>query len=70
MKILSKEDVKTLTMDQKLELMGLFLSENRRQDQIPVSPEVEYEIKSRLKTFPHDKTASVAWEEAKRRLML
>ncbi|MEP6606212.1 MAG: addiction module protein [Nitrosospira sp.] len=69
MRILSKEDVKTLTMDQKLELMDLFLSESLGQDQIPVSPEVEYEIKSRLKTFPQDKAASVAWEEAKRQLM-
>ena len=69
MKILSKEDAKTLMTDQKLELMDFCLSESLGQDQILISPEVEYEIKSRLKTFPHDKAESVTWEEAKRRLM-
>lgn len=69
MKMLTREDVKTLTADQKLDLMDL-LSESLGQDQIPVSPEVKDEIKSRLKTFPQDKAASVAWKDAKRRLML
>lgn len=68
MKMLTREDVKTLTADQKLDLMDL-LSESLEQDQIPVSPEVADEIKSRLKTFPQDKAASVTWEDAKRRLM-
>lgn len=68
MKMLTREDVKTLTADQKLDLMEL-LSESLEQDQIPVSPEVTDEVKSRLKTFPQDKAASVAWEDAKRRLM-
>ena len=50
MKMLTREDVKTLTTDEKLELMGL-LSERIGQNQIPVSAEVEDEIKRRLKTF-------------------
>jgi hypothetical protein len=43
MKMLSKEDVKTLTADQKLELMDL-LSESLEEDQIPLSPEVRDEV--------------------------
>lgn len=62
--MLSKEDVKIPTADQKLGLTDLFLSENLGQDQIPVSPEVEYEATSRLKTFTQDKVESVAWETA------
>jgi putative addiction module component (TIGR02574 family) len=68
MKMLTREDVKTLTRDEKLELMDL-LSESLGQNQIPVSPEVEDEIRRRLKTFSQDKAESVGWEDAKRRLM-
>lgn len=68
MKMLTREDLKTLTIDEKLELMDL-LSESLGQNQIPVSAEVEDEIKRRLKTFSQDKAESVAWEDAKRQLM-
>lgn len=64
MKMLSKGDVKILTTDQKLEMMDIFLSESLGWDQIPISPEVEREIKSRLKTFLQDKAGLVAWENA------
>ncbi len=49
--------------------MDFFLSKSLGQDQILISSEVEYEIKSRLKTFPHDKAESVARKDAKRGLI-
>lgn len=68
MKTLTRNDIKALTANQKLELRDL-ISENLEEDQIPVTPQIREEIKSRLETFPQDKVASVAWKDAKQRLM-
>lgn len=54
MKILSKEALKTLPMDKKLELMDFFLSESRGQDQIPTSQRLG--MKSRLASKPFLRT--------------
>ena len=50
MRMLTRDDVKALTADQKLELMDL-LSESLEEEQIPVSPEVRDEVESCLKTY-------------------
>jgi len=60
MKMLTKEDVKALTADQKLELMDL-LSESLEENNIPVSPEVRDEVESRLTTFDEDKKTALPW---------
>ena len=67
MKMLTRDDVKTLTADQKLELMDL-LSESFEDEQIPVSPEVRNEVESRLKTYDEDKKTAMPWRDALRRL--
>ena len=54
MRMLTKDDVKALTADQKLELMDL-LSESLEEEHIPVSPGVRNEVESRLKTYDEDK---------------
>ncbi len=69
MKTLTRNDIKALTADQKLELLDL-ISESLEEDQIPVTPEIRDEIKSRLETLLQDKAASVAWKDVKQRLML
>lgn len=68
MKTLTRNDIKALTANQKLELLDL-ISESLEEDQIPVTPQIREEIKSHLETFPQDKVASVAWKDAKQRLM-
>ncbi|SFN67615.1 addiction module protein [Nitrosospira briensis] len=67
MKMLTKEDVRALTADQKLELMDL-LSESLEEDNIPVSPEVRDEVESRLTTFDEDKETALPWRDALRQL--
>ena len=67
MRMLTRDDVKTLTADQKLELMDL-LSESFEDEQIPVSPEVRNEVESRLKTYDEDKKTAMPWKDALRRL--
>jgi putative addiction module component (TIGR02574 family) len=67
MRMLTRDDVKTLTADQKLELMDL-LSESFEDEQIPVSPEVRNEVESRLKTYDEDKKTAMPWRDALRRL--
>ena len=68
MRMLTRDDVKALTADQKLELMDL-LSESLEEEQIPVSPEVRNEVESRLKTYDEDKeAAAMPWRDALRRL--
>ena len=66
MRMLTKEDVKTLTADQALELMDL-LSESLEEEQIPVSPKARNEVESPLKTYDEDKKAAVPWRDALRR---
>jgi putative addiction module component (TIGR02574 family) len=65
--MLTRDDVKALTADQKLELMDL-LSESLEEEQIPVSPEVRNEVESRLKTYDEDKKVAMPWRDALRRL--
>ena len=67
MRRLTRDDVKALTADQKLELMDL-LSESLEEEQIPVSPEVRNEVESRLKTYDEDKKVVMPWMDALRRL--
>lgn len=67
MKMLTKEDVKALTADQKLELMDL-LSESLEENQIAVSSEVRGEVESRLKTYAEDRKMTLPWRDALRRL--
>ena len=67
MRMLTRDDVKALTADQKLELMDL-LSESLEEEQIPVSPEVRDEVESRLKTYDEDKKVAMPWRDALRRL--
>ena len=67
MRMLTRDDVKTLTADQKLELMDL-LSESLEEEQIPVSPEVRNEVESRLRTYDEDKKVAMPWRDALRRL--
>ena len=67
MRMLTRDDVKALTADQKLELMDL-LSESLEEEQIPVSPEVRNEVESRLKTYDEDKKTGMPWGDALRRL--
>jgi putative addiction module component (TIGR02574 family) len=67
MRMLTRDDVKALTADQKLELMDL-LSESLEEEQIPVSPEVRNEVESRLKTYDEDKKVAMPWRDALRRL--
>jgi putative addiction module component (TIGR02574 family) len=67
MRMLTRDDVKALTPDQKLELMDL-LSESLEEEQIPVSPEVRNEVESRLKTYDEDKKTATPWRDALRRL--
>ncbi|MBN9132303.1 MAG: addiction module protein [Nitrosospira multiformis] len=67
MRMLTRDDVKALTADQKLELMDL-LSESLEEEQIPVSPEVRNEVESRLKTYDEDKKTATPWRDALRRL--
>ena len=67
MRMLTRDDVKALTADQKLELMDL-LSESLEEEQIPVSPEVRNEVESRLKTYDEDKKTAMPWRDALRRL--
>lgn len=67
MKMLTKEDVKTLTVDQKLELIDL-LSESLEDDDVPVSAGVRTEVESRLKTYDEDKKTALPWRDALRRL--
>ncbi len=67
MRTLTRDDVKALTADQKLELMDL-LSESLEENQIPVSPEVRDEVESRLKTYDEDKKTAMPWRDALRRL--
>ena len=67
MRMLTRDDVKALTADQKLELMDL-LSESLEEEQIPVSPEVRNEVESRLKTYDEDKKVAMPWMDALRRL--
>lgn len=50
MRMLTKEDVKALTADQKLELMDL-LSESLEEEQVPVSQEVKNEVEARACTM-------------------
>ena len=66
MRRLTRDDVKALTADQKLELMDL-LSESLEEEQIRVSPEVRNEVESRLKTYDEDKKAAMPWRDALRR---
>ena len=68
MKSLTRNEIQELTADQKLELLDL-VSESLERDQIPVSPEIKGEIKSRLESFPRDKTSSIDWKDVKQRLM-
>jgi putative addiction module component (TIGR02574 family) len=65
--MLTKEDVKALSADQKLDLMDL-LSESLEDDHIQVSPEVRDEVESRLTTYEEDKKTAMPWREALRRL--
>ena len=58
MRMLTRDDVKALTADQKLELMDL-LSESLEEKKIPVSPEIRNEVESRLKTYDEDKKAAM-----------
>ena len=67
MRMLTKEDVKALSADQKLDLMDL-LSKSLEEDHIPVSPEVRDEVESRLKTYDEDKKTAMPWRDALRRL--
>lgn len=67
MRMVTKEDVRTLTADQKLELMDL-LSESLEQDQVSVSPEIREEVESRLKSYDEDKKTALPWRDALRRL--
>ena len=67
MRMLTRDDVKALTADQKLDLMDL-LSESLEEEQIPVSPEVRNEVESRLKTYDEDKKVAMPWMDALRRL--
>ena len=67
MRMLTRDDVKALTADQKLELMDL-LSESLEEEQIRVSPEVRNEVESRLKTYDEDKKVAMPWRDALRRL--
>ena len=67
MRMLTRDDIKALTADQKLELMDL-LSESLEEEQIPVSPEVRNEVESRLKTYDEDKKVAMPWRDALRRL--
>jgi putative addiction module component (TIGR02574 family) len=67
MKMLTKEDVKTLTTVQKLELIDL-LSESLEEDDVPVSADVRAEVGSRLKTYDEDKKTALPWRDALRRL--
>ena len=67
MRMLTRDDVKALTADQKLELMDL-LSESLEEEQIRVSPEVRDEVESRLKTYDEDKKVAMPWKDALRRL--
>jgi len=67
MRMLTRDDVKALTADKKLELMDL-LSESLEEEQIPVSPEVRNEVESRLKTYDEDKKVAMPWRDALRRL--
>lgn len=39
-----------------------------RSEFITVSPEVEAEIRARLKTLPEDRKTALSWGDAKRRL--
>ena len=67
MRMLTRDDIKALTADQKLELMDL-LSESLEEEQIPVSPEVRDEVESRLRTYDEDKKTAMPWRDALRRL--
>jgi putative addiction module component (TIGR02574 family) len=67
MKMLTKEDVKTLTTVQKLELIDL-LSESLEEDDVPVSAGVGAEVESRLKTYDEDKKTALPWKDVLRRL--
>lgn len=67
MRMVTKEDVRTLTADQKLELMDL-LSESLEQDQVSVSSEIREEVEYRLKTYDEDKKTALPWRDALRRL--
>lgn len=67
MRMLTRDDVKALTADQKLELVDL-RSESLEEEQIPVSPEVRNEVESRLKTYDEDKKTAMPWRDALRRL--
>jgi putative addiction module component (TIGR02574 family) len=67
MRMLTRDDIKALTADQKLELMDL-LSESLEEEQIPVSPEVRDEVESRLRTYDEDKKTAMPWRDAMRRL--
>jgi putative addiction module component (TIGR02574 family) len=67
MKMLTKEDVKTLTTVQKLELIDL-LSESLEEDDVPVSAGVRAEVESRLKTYDEDKKTALPWKDVLRRL--
>jgi len=67
MRMLTRDDVKALTADQKLELMDL-LSESLEEDRVPVSAEVRDEVESRLKTYDEDKKTAMPWRDALRRL--
>ncbi len=69
MRMLTRDDVKALTADQKLELMDL-LSESLEEEQIPVSTEVRDEVEFRLKTYDEDKKTAMPWRDALRRLRL
>ena len=67
MRMVTKEDVRTLTADQKLDLMDL-LSESLGQDQVLVSSEIREEVEYRLKTYDEDKKTALPWRDALRRL--
>ena len=67
MRMVTKEDVRALTADQKLELMDL-LSESLEQDQVPVYAEVREAVESRLKTYDEDKKTALPWTDALRQL--
>ena len=67
MKMLTKEDVKTLTAAQKLELIDL-LSESLEEDDVQVCGGVRAEVESRLNTYDEDKKTALPWRDVLRRL--
>jgi hypothetical protein len=58
-------DLNTLSDDEVIELQEKLVL---RSEFIAVTPEVEAEVRARLKTLPEDRKTAITWEDAKRRL--